>query len=163
MALHETNEFSHDGTSVEIAYEGPIGGELTANGAVTPGAVVEYHTNAGEGQEGTADSAQIVGFATGNALASDPADGVESDLLTDYADGERFSYRNRHGDKWWGILADQSGTDVEPGTKLKCNGSGELTPVASADDPSVVVAELLGRDARAPNGSSERAPMRWIA
>lgn len=163
MSLNRVNEFTDDGTDVEISYEGPIGGEMIAASAVTPGAVVEYTTTAGKGQEASADSAKVVGFATGNALAADAAVDSADDLRTDYAADERFSYRNNHGDKWWGILADQSGSDVEPGTRLKANGSGELTPIADSDPPDVVVARLLGVDARAPDGSSARAPMRWIA
>lgn len=164
MALENPNEFNDDGISVLIDYEGPVSAEPDAASAVTPGAVVEFTTNENECQEAGAGSTKAFGYAGPNVRADDPAEGTESDLRTDYAAGERVNVRNNYGDKFWGILADQAGVDVEPGTLLKTAANGTLTPLASADNADVkAVAELLGTDARAPNGSTARAPVRWIA
>lgn len=166
MTLENPSEYNDDGISVLIDYEGPVAAEpvVKSDGSVTPGAIVQFTTNENECEEAGADSTKAFGYAGPNIRADDPATGVESDLRTDYGEGERVNVRNTHGDKFWGILADQSGTDVEPGTELKCAAGGELTPVASADNEDIkAVAVLLGTDARAPDGAAARAPVRWIA
>lgn len=166
MTVGNINDIPDDGISVEVEYSGPIGGEgiVPTGEAVTPGAIVEYTTTEGEIDECGADSTQAIGYAVGNVRADDPAVGTESDLRTDYGEGERFSYRNEYGDVFWGILADQSGVDVEPGTVLKTAAGGELTPLASADNADVKgVAEMIEDDAVAPSGSNRRTLVRWVA
>ena len=100
------NEISDDGVSVEVYYTGPIVDEGVApSGGVTPGALITYSDNADAYAEAAADATSVIGYAGGNVLAADPAEGTASDLRTDYAEDERFPIRGCKGDVFWGIIA----------------------------------------------------------
>lgn len=151
MALERSDEqINDDGVAVDTW--GADHFEGVADGAVTPGAVVEQGTNDEDIQEATDESEVVLGWASDN-VARQP--GETESLTTDHSDGDEVvCYR---GGKFMAIL-DNSET-VDKGEKLVASGNGRVKSFNDISTPSVsqhnaVCAVYIG-EAQASTGSSE--------
>lgn len=154
-----TNE---KGVAVHLAGS-PVDEILIPTGqTVTPGAVVQSSTTAGEGQEAAADSVTVIGWAPDNISQKNPTDGSAVDVRADYAAGDRVVIFGTPGDEFMGILADQvSATAVPKGRLLKAAANGTLTPLAAADSPAMAVARVWADGGIVANGAVARGLIRW--